>query len=187
LTSQFQETKIQQWGFILKYLLIFNFLLLAFPAFSLVTISKEYPFPPSKLATVGSEIKKAADREPEMQEYPVFISIDRANGISLGCPPHMPKADRTGCSLYFSIKSDSLSLIIKKGLSLSFGSQQVSDQLKTIDPNATQDHQHFGSPFTETDTFSSHYYCQPEGLERNRAWHCYLVVTEILGRQGESN
>ncbi len=170
----------------MRQLLIFTFLLSAFPAFGLVTISKEYPFSPSKLATVESEIQKAATRDLEMQEYPVFISIDRANGISLGCPPHMPKTDRTGCSLYFSIKLDSLSLIIKKGLSLSFGSQQVVDQLKAIDPNATQDHQHFGSPFEKADSFASHYYCQPEILERNKVWQCYLVITESLGGPGES-
>jgi hypothetical protein len=170
----------------LKHLLIVTFVLSAFSAFGLVTISKEYPFPPSKLATVETEIQNAATRDSEMQEYPVFISIDRINGISLGCPPHLPKTDRTGCSLYFSIKLDSLSLIIKKGLSLSFSSHQVVEQLKAIDPNATQDHQHFGSPFAKVDSFASHYYCQPEILERNKAWQCYLVVTESLGGSGES-
>ncbi|MBK9040062.1 MAG: hypothetical protein IPL83_13015 [Bdellovibrionales bacterium] len=167
-------------------MLVLTVLLSTFPAFSLVTISKEYLFPPNKLATVESEIQKAATRDSEMQEYPVFISIDRENGISLGCPPHMPKTDTTGCSLYFSLKFDSLSLIIKKGLSLSFKSQQVVDQLKAIDPESTQDHQHFGSPFEKADSFSSHYYCQVENLEREKAWQCYLFITESLGGPGES-
>lgn len=99
------------------------------------------------LATVENNIQKAAARDPEMQEYPIFYSIDQANGISLWCPPHMPKVDGTGCSMNFSIQSDALSITVKKGLALSFNSQQVLDQLKATDPNKTQDHQHFGSPF----------------------------------------
>jgi len=135
------------------------------------------------LATVESSIQKAAIRDPEMQEYPIFYSIDQANGISLWCPPHMPKGDGTGCSMSFSIKSDTLSITLKKGLALSFSSRQVFDQLKATDPNTTQDHQHFGSLFEKADTFGSHYYCQSEGAESNKSWQCYLFVSETFGGQ----
>jgi len=164
-----------------RKLIIFQLLFAAFPALGSVTLSKEYLFPPTMLATIENNIRKAGARDPEMQEYPIFYPIDQTNGISLWCPPHMPKADGTGCSMNFSIKSDALSITIKKGLALVFNSQQVLDQLKTTDPNATQDHQHFGSPFEKADTFGSHYYCQPEGTESNKSWQCYLFVNESFG------
>ncbi len=167
----------------MRKLFIVQFLLAAFPAFGSVTLSKEYSFPPSMWATVESDIQEAATRAPEMQEYPSFYSIDKANGISIWCPPHMPKADGTGCSMNFSIKSDSISLTIKKGLALNFNSQQVSNQLRATDPNTTKDHQHFGSPFEKVDTFGSHYYCQPEGTEPNKSWQCHLFVSETFGGQ----
>jgi hypothetical protein len=166
-----------------RKLLIIQLLLAAFPALGSVTLSKEYPFPPSMVATVEGNIQKAAAREPEMQEYPIFYSIDQANGISLWCPPYMPKADGTGCSMNFSVKLDAVSITIKKGLALSFSSRRVVDQLKATDPNTTQDHQHFGSPFEKVDTFGSHYYCQPEGNESNKSWQCYLFVNETFGGQ----
>ena len=167
----------------MRRLFIIQLLLAAFPALGSVILSKEYLFPPSMLATVESSIQKAAIRDPEMQEYPIFYSIDQANGISLWCPPHMPKGDGTGCSMSFSIKSDTLSITLKKGLALSFSSRQVFDQLKATDPNTTQDHQHFGSLFEKADTFGSHYYCQSEGAESNKSWQCYLFVSETFGGQ----
>lgn len=146
-------------------------------------LSKEYSFPPTLLATVEGHLQKAAARDPEKQEYPIFYSIDQAIGVSLWCPPHMPKADGTGCTMNFSIKSDALSITIKKGLALGFNSQQVINQLKAMDPNITQEHQHFGSPFEKADTFGSHYYCQPEEAESNKSWQCYLFVSEALAGQ----
>lgn len=165
----------------MKKLFMIQLLLAAFPAFGSVTLSREYLFPTTMLAILESKIQNAAARDSEMQEYPIFFSIDPVNGISLWCPPHMPKADGTGCSMNFSIKMEFISMTIRKGLTLSFNAQQVVDHIKAIDPNTAQDHQHFGSPFEKTDTFGSHYYCRPEGVELNKTWQCYLFVSETFG------
>ncbi|MGZ3733172.1 MAG: hypothetical protein ACXU9U_05490 [Parachlamydiaceae bacterium] len=165
----------------MRKLIIIQFLFAAFPAFGSVTLSRDYLFPPTMLALVESKIQKAAARDPEMQAYPIFYSIDQTNGISLWCPPHAPKADGTGCSMNFLIKLDSISMTIKKGLALSFNAQQVLEHLKAIDPNSTQDHQFFGSPFEKADTYGSHYYCRPETVESIKSWQCYLFVSETFG------
>lgn len=168
---------------ILRKLFICQFLIAAFPALGSVMLSKEYSFPPTLLATVESKVQEAVSRAPDMQEHPIFYSIDNANGISLWCPPHMPKADGTGCFMNFLIESESLAIVIKKGWVLSFNSQQIIDHLKATDPNAAQEHQHFGSPFSKADTFGSHYYCKPEGTDLNKSWQCYLFVNESFGDQ----
>ncbi len=157
-------------------------ILFAFPALASVTISKEYLFTPTLWEKVETGLKQAAARDPEMQKYPIFFSIESAEGIALWCPPHSPKiTDGTGCFLNFLINTNSFSLTIKKGLALTFSSQQISDQIKAHDPNTTEDHLHFGSPFVSTKTFGSHYYCQPEGGNLNKKWQCYLFISESFG------
>ncbi len=150
-------------------------------SFASVSLSKEYPFPPRLVNDLEKNLANATSRSAELQEYPMAYTIDKANGIVLWCPPHQPLADGTGCSLNFLLKMDTVTLNIKKGVAMSFTSQKVNDQLSKIDPNTTQDHQHFGSPFEKKDTFGSHYYCQPEGTEKAKTWQCYLCVQESFG------
>lgn len=160
-------------NFIFTAILIFTL-----PTFASISISKEYSFSPSMLTAAENFLQKAAARAPEVPKFPVFNSLDQTNGVSMWCPPLMPKTDGTGCFMNFTVQSEAFSLIIKKRVSLTFSSQQVIDQLKTLDPNATEDHQQFGSLFETKDTFGSHYYCQPEGDVPNKQWHCYLFVSE---------
>ena len=165
----------------MKLLILSVVLLGCTTSFASVSVSKEYPFLPKLVSDLEKDLAKAASRNPELQEYPIAYTIGDANGIVLWCPPHQPVSDGTGCSLNFLIKMDSVTLNIKKGVAMSFTAQQVNDQLSKLDPNTTQDHQQFGSPFEKKDTFGSHYYCQPEGNEKAKTWQCYLYVQESFG------
>lgn len=167
----------------MQKLLIFQCIFAACSTFGSLIVSKEYPFPPEMLAKIEGALQQAAARIPEMQEYPIFYSLDQAKGISLWCPPHMPEKDGSGCSMNFSMKSNEVTLTMTKGLSLRFHFQDVLDQLKKIDPNSAQEHLHFGSIFMKKDTSGSHYYCRPQGHEVALSWQCYLFVSETYEGQ----
>ncbi len=143
-----------------------------------VILSKEYAFPPTLLHLLEEDFQQASARE--MKDYSAAFVIDQKNSIVLWCPPQMPDVNGRGCSLNFVVKSESLKVTMKKGLVLSFTSSSVEEALKKIDPNLTQEHQHFGSLFEAKDTFGSHYYCQPEGDEGKKRWGCYLFVSEAI-------
>lgn len=150
-------------------------------AFAEVIISKEYSFPPSTFTTLEDSLNKAFGRPEEVQEYPTFFSIDSTNGISLWCPPHRPDAISEGCSINFRMEGpQNLSITIKKNLSLKNTVAEANSRLTSIDPNSTEDHQHFGNLFGDKDLSGSHYFCQPEGDTGSKKWGCYLFVSENL-------
>ncbi|MCB0415889.1 MAG: hypothetical protein KDD50_16245 [Bdellovibrionales bacterium] len=150
-------------------------------SFAEVTISKEYSFTPSMIETLDRLLTDASQRPAEAQEYPAFFSIDSTRKISLWCPPHQPDNNGDGCSMTFRLSGpDGASFTIKKSLSLRNTLKEIHDRLATIDPNSTEDHQHFGNLFGENDLSGSHYFCKPEGDSHSKNWGCYLYVSEGL-------
>jgi len=144
-----------------------------------ISVSKEFVFPVASVVALEEKIQKAFEREAELQEYPEFYQIDRNNGISLWCPPHQPNANGKGCSLKISIKlPEGTSITISKKLMMTGKAKEIQDKLAIVDPNTTQDHQHFGSFFEPQDTFASHYYCEPDSVVGAKTWKCSLFINE---------
>ena len=163
---------------IMKSLILLAFAM-PFVANAKVTISKEYTFPVASVVSLETKVQKAFEREPELQEYPAFYEIDSANGIALWCPPHQPDKNGSGCSLSFQLKMpEGTTLSISKKLLLKVKAKVIQEKLAAVDPNNTQDHQHFGSFFEPQDTFGSHYYCEPDGTAGAKIWKCSLFVSE---------
>lgn len=150
-------------------------------ALAKVNISNQYYCPLDTLKLVETNVQKAFERDEEMQKYMAYYVIDNANSITLGCGPHLPDKDGKGCLLNFSIKLGAeTSINLAKKALIKGKPKEIEDGLKKVDPNTTQDHQHFGSIFEPQDTYGSHYYCQPEGTEGKKTWGCYLYVHESL-------
>jgi hypothetical protein len=162
---------------------IFLLALLTVPglAFGKVIMSREFAWPPERLRKLESSLQQAFERDEEMQKYLAYYKIDEANNVSLGCGPQLPDKDGKGCVLNFVVAIDKNSSIgMSKKLLVKGKAQLVEDTLKKVDPNTTEEHQHFGSIFEIPDTYGSHYFCQPEGDAGKKKWGCYLYVSESL-------
>ena len=160
-------------------ILIFLVCVLPMIAQAKISISKEFVFQVASVVALEAKIQKAFEREAELQEYPAFYEVDKNSGISLWCPPHQPSADGKGCSLSILLKlPEGTSIVISKKLMMAGKAKEIQDKLALIDPNTTQDHQHFGSFFEPQDTFGSHFYCEPDGVVGAKTWKCSLFVNE---------
>lgn len=163
----------------LKFIIACIFMTLPTIIFAKVNISKEYSFSPELLQTLESKIQLAFIRDTKLQDFPSFNPIDSKNGISLWCPPHQPTKDGTGCTLKFFLKmQDGVNLTISKDIFVNDKSKDIMKKLSELNPNTTQEHQHFGSLFGSQDTSGSHYFCQPDGTDGSKVWNCFLFVSE---------
>lgn len=151
------------------------FLVLSFFSFQVsakTIIQKEVSLSPVELKELESKIDGAESRP--FKEYPTVYTFQWSDDLNVWCPANMP-VNGIGCSLNIKVDT-SISMI--KGLSVIGKSAEVEQKLAGLDPNDTEEHLNFGSLFVPSDSYGSHYFCQPSGESPNKKWECFLYLHE---------